>query len=56
MGVGVGCSFGAIEVLVARLWTKDEESAYSSSPGLTESTAFGLTFNIAKDIEWFNGE
>jgi hypothetical protein len=57
MGVGLGYSFGgALEIFVAHLWTKDEEEAYTSDPGTTESTAFGLTFNIAKGIEWFSGE
>lgn len=52
LGAGIGYDLGPMDVFVAYMRTKDDESAYSTDPGATWSPVFGVSFNIDKGIKW----
>lgn len=55
MGLGIGYNFKVMEVFVARVWTKDDESVGGTSLGNTPSTIFGVSFNLTKGLNWLKG-
>jgi hypothetical protein len=56
MGLGLGYNFGVVEFFVAHLWTKDDADVSGPARGTTESTAFGISLNITKGIDWLKND
>lgn len=52
-GLGVGYSFNDfVDVFIARVRTKDDTNTGENTLGHTDSTVYGISFNISKGIEW----
>ncbi len=57
MGIGLGYHFSEnIEFFISEIWTADEAPKIQTSMGYTPTTAFGVSFNLTKALEWIRGK
>ena len=49
-GIGIGYRFSMFDFFVAHMRTQDDPNV--SSGGATSSTAYGISFNISKAVDW----
>ena len=56
MGIGIGYHFNEhIELFVAKIWTNDHKSVQRANLGHTDSTTYGISFNLTKALDWVSG-
>ena len=52
LGWGLGYSFDMVDVFVARIRTKEAVSSASVNLGKSDTTVWGVSFNISKALDW----
>jgi len=51
-GIGLSYNFKYLDLFIAQVWTKDDESAGTTELGTTNSTIVGISFNLSKGLDW----